>query len=394
MKKTGIILTSIMLGFLLAGCNSAQPSDVKAPTEPVKPTQSAQPSKEAEPSEPATPTQSEEESVRTDYLYAVFSSEDMEEIPIEYSGEKKNAEELAYELSELTGLDFIITVEETEDGLIVDWDADSTLVTGYDDQEQQKEDFYFSDQHLLRWFMMDSLWCTLAANLDTEIIYYTMDGGQELVIDELYPVNAFPSDIPYMGSEFYFAHYETRGDEEANARTWGLWRMDGATDTASIEMNGFGGFIMYYASGVVEAFGYVEYVEDDCRYDCYSLEDEWIISFYLDSDTQLHIADDDEVIYLLDRKAAYQGFWEYPDGTVLEINGDRWNLYWAGDLTPFGWGPLEYDEEAAYLMNEDGSSGGGKVFFDENFDLVDSETVLTYCGGVHPGVSTDDAPTD
>lgn len=45
------------------------------------------------------------------------------------------------------------------------------------------------------------------------------------------------------------------------------------------------------------------------------------------------------------------------------------------------WGPVKYDEEAAYLMNDDGSSGGGKVYFDVDGKLIDSSGyVLSYLG--------------
>ena len=154
-----------------------------------------------------------EESIRTDILYAVFGDEDVREYPIEYSGAKKTAEELARELSDLTGMDFTITASKTDDGLIVDWAADSTLTAGRDDREQ-KEDFRFYDYDSMSWFMMDSLWRTLTENLDAENIYYTMDGGQELVLENLSSsINTFPSDVPYMGSGFYAAHDDVRGDE-------------------------------------------------------------------------------------------------------------------------------------------------------------------------------------
>lgn len=275
MKKLSSFFTLAILICLLAACGSTSPSDEPASSKAVEPTQSV----------------SEAESTRIDVLYAVFSAEDVKEYPIEYTGAKKTAEELAHELSELTGLDFIITASKADDGWIVDWAADSTLVAGLDDREQ-KEEFFFFDQDSLCWFMMDSLWRTLTENLDAENIYYTMDGGQELVFEELYSVNEFPSDIPYMGSEFYYAHADVRGDEDA--------------------------------------------------------------------------------------QAAYLGFWEYPDGTILEISDEGWNLYEAGELTPFASGPVEYDEEAAYLMNADGSSGGGKVYFDEDGNLIDFGNVLTY----------------
>ena len=91
--------------------------------------------------------------------------------------------------------------------------ADSTLVAGLDDREQ-KEEFFFFDYDSQCWFMMDSLWRTLTENLDAENIYYTMDGGQELVLENLSSsINTFPSDVPYMGSGFYAAHDDVRGDE-------------------------------------------------------------------------------------------------------------------------------------------------------------------------------------
>ena len=358
---------SALLILSLAACGSTSSSDAPASSKPAELSQSAA------------------ESTQTDVLYAVFYTNDVKEYPITYTGAQKTAQELAHELSELTGLDFTITASKTDDGLIVDWAADSTLVAGLDEREQ-KQEFFFFDYDSMSWFMMDSLWRTLTENLDAENIYYTMDGGRELVLEKMSSsINEFPSDIPYMGSGFYAAHDDVRGDEDPYARTKGLWRLDGATDTASIEMDGFGGFTMYYASGSVEAAGYLEctdeYENGDVRYDCYTAEGEWIVSFYFDSDTQIHIVSDAGLVYLLDMLAdSYQGFWEYPDGTILEINGTEWNLYMADETTPFAWGPVEYDEEAAYLMNADGSSGGGKVYFDENNNLIDSGYVLSYLG--------------
>lgn len=79
--------------------------------------------------------------------------------------------------------------------------------------------------------------------------------------------------------------------------------------------------------------------------------------------------------------SAYAGCWEYPDGTVLEIENDTWYLYEADEHMMIAWGPVKFDEDAAYLMNDDGSSGGGVVYFDEDGDLIDvSGDVLTYVG--------------
>lgn len=79
--------------------------------------------------------------------------------------------------------------------------------------------------------------------------------------------------------------------------------------------------------------------------------------------------------------SAYAGCWEYPDGTVLEIENDTWYLYEADEHMMIAWGPVEFDADAAYLMNDDGSSGGGVVYFDEDGDLIDSSgDVLSYLG--------------
>ena len=239
---------------------------------------------------------SKEEISQTDTLYAVFYTEETKEYPVTYTGEKKTAVGLADALSELTGIDFTITAKETNDGLIVDWAAASALVAGSDGSEQ-KEEFFFFDYDSMCWFMMDSLWRTLTENLGIENVYYTMDGGKELVLEKMSPAREFPSDVPYMGSGFYAAHDDVRGD-------------DGTTDM----------------------------------------------------------------------KAPYQGFWMYSNGWILEINDDKWNLYEDDGVTLIANGPMGYDEEAAYMMNEDGSSGGGKVSFDENHNLIDSGDILTYLG--------------
>ncbi len=154
-------------------------------------------------------------------LYADFSFGDADPAPgaieqYEYAHAGELAgEKLAKGLCELTGLDFFVTISALPDGLKVDWSANSTLVAGLDEREQ-KEGFFFYDADSMRWFMMDSLWRTMTQNLDAENIYYTMDGGNELAFGDLEPVAAFPADIPYMGSPFYFAHSDVRGEESVN----------------------------------------------------------------------------------------------------------------------------------------------------------------------------------
>ncbi len=196
MKKMWIFSMVFMLLCLLTAC-TATPSDIQSET-----------------------TLPPEDTAWTGILYADFSCGTtgnekalIKEYPFEYTGTRKTAVELAEELSALTGLDFIITADKTLDGWVVDWSKNSTLVAGMDER-QQKEDFFFFDADSLSWFMMDSLYQTLADNLDTETIYYTMDGGKELCLENLSPARVFPSDIPYLGSQFYLAHQDVQGEDD------------------------------------------------------------------------------------------------------------------------------------------------------------------------------------
>ena len=131
---------------------------------------------------------------------------------VEIEGEL-SAEALAKALSELTGLDFSIAAAPAPDGLAVDWAKDSTLVAGLDDRAQ-KEEFFMYDVESLSWFMMDSLRATLKENLDIENVYYTMDGGKDLTLENLSPVSSFEADQPYMGSAFYCAQSNGAGQAE------------------------------------------------------------------------------------------------------------------------------------------------------------------------------------
>jgi hypothetical protein len=141
----------------------------------------------------------------------------------EYAYGEIDIEHLAECLDWFTALDFTVTFSTHEDGgIIVDWKMDSSLLLGTVPEEHEKRLVYhsdeivdelrFSDPNKMRWFMMDSMYRTIQDNGYPDVIYYTMDGGNELIIEGLSPVSVFPSDIPYMGSAFYFAHANTQGD--------------------------------------------------------------------------------------------------------------------------------------------------------------------------------------
>ncbi len=72
----------------------------------------------------------------------------------------------------------------------------------------------------------------------------------------------------------------------------------------------------------------------------------------------------------------FEGYWQYGNGYILEFMGDRWYLY-DGSGKMLQSGPAEFEDTKAWLMNEDGSSGGGYLYFDDNGDLIESGEVLT-----------------
>lgn len=154
---------------------------------------------------------------KTAILIADFSCGKVEgdytkQLEMPYEGEL-DALILAQGLSDWSGLDFTIDQATlTEDhGLIIDWSEYSTLIHGLDDREQ-KEEFHFYDAESLNWFMMDSLYHTLMENLDVSEVYYTMEGGESLFVGGGEIWEEFDADLPYMASQFYYAHYDVRGD--------------------------------------------------------------------------------------------------------------------------------------------------------------------------------------
>ncbi len=133
-------------------------------------------------------------------LYPVFYGEIRDVYPIDYTGEV-SAEYLSDALTQLTGLDFFITAAPVSDGILIDWNMDSTLVAGLDDREQN-EDFFFFDATSLGWFMLDSMWITLTENLGYENVYFSVNGG-DFMVDTIEPTFTLPITEPYMGSSFY-----------------------------------------------------------------------------------------------------------------------------------------------------------------------------------------------
>ncbi len=202
MKKRVILCLSLCLSVLLAACGSTSLQETSVP---------AASSTAMSQTEDTAATQEAETIQNTAVLYADFTfggatvgDNIVRQYDMPYEGEL-TVEMLAHGLSELTGLDFFINSASVEgDSVTIDWASNSTLIANLDDRVQ-KEEFHMFDSESMRWFMMDSMWQTLIQNLDVQNVYYTQDGGNELVFEELSPVNVFPKDMPYSGSVYYFA---------------------------------------------------------------------------------------------------------------------------------------------------------------------------------------------
>lgn len=113
-------------------------------------------------------------------------------------------EELVEALDWFTGLNFAVSITRDDLGTAVEWlpestifDTEATSVFLYGDEGGDKEEHSFADNAALRWFMLDSLAETLGYH--AEKLHYIMDGGKDLVLNDLTPVDTFPADAIYEG---------------------------------------------------------------------------------------------------------------------------------------------------------------------------------------------------
>jgi hypothetical protein len=208
MKEIKKIFAVILIfSVLLSGCGVNKTS-----------VQNTQENKPASSTETSSDTEtSKEKKTAVLYTYMGYSNETAEfkKHSYQYSGEL-TAEVLGEGLSELTGLDFLFTNTSKSDGIVIDWNVNSSL---FGKADMKKASRFFGDDWpdgpYIDWFMLDSLWETLIKNLGVENVYYTMNGGKELKIDGLMKgtvlVDEFPSDIPYMGSGFCSVHTDGNG---------------------------------------------------------------------------------------------------------------------------------------------------------------------------------------
>lgn len=214
---------ALILSLLLSGCGSSEDLSSRNNTSKDTTTNIAKPDINSSPntdtqilnfedSEPITQSDSPSE---TAYIYTNMGSggftTEFKAIEIGFEG-PLTIDILCNSLSQITGLDYFNADYIDDNGIHIDWAPNSTLIANLDDRDQQ-EDFTFYDEDSMRWFMMDSLWKTLIENYGNVNVYYSMNGWENLKFDSLSLVSEFPADSPYMGSAFYYAHADVRGED-------------------------------------------------------------------------------------------------------------------------------------------------------------------------------------
>ncbi len=204
-----------------------------------------------------------------------------------------SAEILAKGLSDLTGLNFAIkSIQMDGEEIRIDWLPEASLFSKVDDVEP-KEGFEFSDTNSLRWFMLDSMYQTIMNNLNASMVYYAMDGGTDIVLEGLEPSNQFGLEVPYVGSNFYYAHDDVAGtDDIINGDGFRFLRLDGRWEGFSqtgipiyMEMDAYGNYKTYDENNQVIEEGYVMYAPlfNLERYEVYNDTGEMVDQFYFEN---------------------------------------------------------------------------------------------------------------
>ncbi len=156
-------------------------------------------------------SQQDQSTEKTVPLYAAFDMGGIDgsqglisQYEFTYTGDL-TAELIVQGLIDLTGYDFNInSITVDGDAVTVDWASDADLFTAGDGDTWPKEGFLIIEIEGIRWFMLDSLYLSIMYNSSFSELYYTMDGGQELVVEGLNPISSFGLNQPYMGSTYYY----------------------------------------------------------------------------------------------------------------------------------------------------------------------------------------------
>lgn len=142
----------------------------------------------------------------SDPIYGVFRNLETGEVDTRVIGQLNHygdavTEDYVQSLGWYTELNFAVEIYDDDLGTVVEWLPESTLFDSEAvtamlyNEDGEKEAYLFEDNNALRWFMLDSLAATL--RISSYGLHYTMDGGKDLVLEGLEPVDTFPADELY-----------------------------------------------------------------------------------------------------------------------------------------------------------------------------------------------------
>ena len=204
--------------------------------------------------------------------------------PAEYPFEgEATVEGLAAGLTEKTGYVFAVTSTTDENGAItVDWSANSSLLNG--DVGEPVEGLVFYDYDGVAWFMLDSLCLTIARSLGAQEVFYTMDGGKELVLANLSGDISFAG--PYMLKDYYLGGNSGVIPDPSDVAWWGEYGCEaGILNIGNYNDRGMGwSFHFVFDNGEVTDDGTAAVYEEDPRQAEYG---EYTFFFNMNEDTDL-----------------------------------------------------------------------------------------------------------
>ncbi|MDR1209528.1 MAG: hypothetical protein LBK41_04345 [Clostridiales bacterium] len=142
-------------------------------------------------------------------------------------------------LERMTGLTFGARVSTDGAACVVRFAEDSDL---FADETPGRSFFAFSSADEMRWFMLDSLWRTVVANLAAERVVFRAEGGGDLSVVGMSPVGVFGADEPYPGSGAIFARAGASGGNPSNVDWWGEYE----NDYGKIYISNYDGAAFYF----------------------------------------------------------------------------------------------------------------------------------------------------
>ncbi len=174
------------------------------------------------------------------------------------------ANSIGRELSQWTGLHFIFTATRFNDSIKITWDKTASLFSSKYNDVSLKE-FYFSNHSDMQWFMLNSLYQSLLANLTPQgihFVYYCKELEKDLVLKELSPPTTFTINEPYLGSPYYAMNSKVKVKSDYSKilkRLHGVWLLHGMDTGSHLFIHNNTSFELKKSNGMPITGGYLSY---------------------------------------------------------------------------------------------------------------------------------------